>query len=115
MREIKFRAWRNGSKMYQKMAPTMNIHTGEISDLPRRFILEQFTGLRDKNGNEIYEGDIVKFDDMWGDFPQPVIFQCGCSGMINGAETFLDMNYLYNVKVELAVIGNIHENPELLK
>jgi len=53
MREIKFRAWdKDLHKMYNKWTV--------IPDDDRSHILMQYTGLKDKNGKEIYEGDIVK-------------------------------------------------------
>lgn len=75
-------------------------------------IIEQYTGLKDKNGKEIYEGDIVVntyYDDgemykiLWVD--DSVAF---------GMESLDDME-LYKLPLEsLEVIGNIHENAELL-
>lgn len=74
-------------------------------------ILMQFTGLEDKNGREIYEGDILDFDEReWGGrFEPEVIWMENIIG---------DWNYsgsLSDVKEWRSVIGNIYENPELLK
>lgn len=89
---------------------------GEILGSPECFIFEQFTGLRDRNGVEIYEGDLVELDPIWGaEKPREVFFKCGCFGVLNYIDSFLDMHYFYEDEdCELKVIGNIHENPELL-
>ncbi len=66
MREIKFRAWdENLKRMFQvhtlgtKFSDTDNLRFGTST---RDFNLMQYTGLKDKNGKEIYEGDILKHD-----------------------------------------------------
>ena len=75
---------------------------------PENYVVEQFTGLLDKNGREIYEGDVVKCRAVLDDnkiFNKAVEWSNG--GFIaNGA---LGVNH--NL---VEVIGNIHENPELL-
>jgi len=138
MREIKFRAWDKITKKYFYSGTLDNgdilvIHLdGEIeisSDdtyKPEDFIIEQFTGLRDNNGREIYEGDIVSCDkihirDMSD--PDPFTRRIGWNEDA-GALVFFMMDgrphasgYTYcknNLETIFHIIGNIHENPELL-
>ncbi len=116
MREIKFRAWEhNSKKMYYDLAYiTMN---GLVMSLnPERPLINtelmQFTGLHDRNGVEIYERDILKDDKgkiykiVWGNdllwlaITNEKSCNCYCPrGVSKRAE----------------VVGNIHENPELLE
>lgn len=75
----------------------------------------QFTGLHDKNGKEIYEGDSVKYRDSMGQHIEKVIFDKGCfyAGMHWGSSTRLAPK-LINTRIT-EVIGNIYDNPELLE
>ena len=92
-----------------------------------KYILEQCTGLKDKNDKLIYEGDIVKFgefyDNEWnsfdigkvywgGKFDYPA-FELQCStvdfDMSNG------LSYIFDSGLNIEIIGNIYENPELLE
>lgn len=74
----------------------------------------QYTGLHDKNGKEIYEGDIVKYRDSRGQHIEKVIFDKGCfyAGMHWGSSTRVAPK-LINTRIT-EVIGNIYDNPELL-
>lgn len=81
--------------------------------------LMQYTGLKDKNGKEIYEGDILSIKIYSGDKvivegKTVVEFKDGCFGVIWGHDkAFLSLNSFFKTKFE--VIGNIYENPELLR
>nr|WP_314655394.1 YopX family protein [uncultured Fusobacterium sp.] len=125
MREIKFRAWHKEEKIIGEVLGIDILHKEiffsnedvdcyEHTDF-KDIELMQYTGLKDKNNKEVYEGDIVKlranhgigvikYYDEWGAFvveyikPRPL--------------TVLGMNYY---KEDIEILGNIYKNPELIK
>ncbi len=110
-REIKFRAWdKREEKIIYGIEGTydwefMPTETGE-NDL---YILSQYTGLKDKNGVEIYEEDIVTHDDFKE--PSEVTFKRGCFRIYDF--TIANFEAIHPIS-RIEVIGNIYENKELL-
>lgn len=119
-REIKFRAWSNRDKCWcgafavHKSGLWRESPNNEWTDLSQQseMVLMQFTGLLDKNGKEIYEGDIVKYTNH-SDELNILIEEVKTKRFVNGFMPFnyaLDMDY-----TTLEVIGNIFENSDLIK
>jgi uncharacterized phage protein (TIGR01671 family) len=134
-RTIKFRAW-DGEHMIHdigiRSGMALHLDTGKMHDWP----LMQYTGLNDKDGQEIYEGDIIRrWAEDWAEsvsrgmaadrwdflisFNGPFI---GCVGTNANVHNPIDMEWSAiefkdgaNALDDCTVIGNIYENPELTK
>jgi uncharacterized phage protein (TIGR01671 family) len=124
MREIKFRAWDKKFKYFEYYQPLifewLMKHKNCLSET-KDFVIMQYTGLRDKNGKEIYCSDIVKYYDsttMW--LTSKVIDTGACFAVVTDENPIplyeFTNDYIYDGwKIqELEVIGNIWENGELL-
>ena len=134
MRDIKFRAWNIKRKIYKEVGrlwfdgnsnaigaiersnkqDTIGVnHNGLGKIYDPEFVLEQFTGLKDKNGVEIYEGDYIEIDGNKQGFFE-VVFLNQYVGGWNLKYKKETMSLGARKVYELKVVGNIHENPELL-
>ena len=118
---IKFRVWNDYSKhyttlneaaLYGMVVPREN-ELKNVSNTP--LILEQYTGLKDKNGKEIYEGDTVILTDS-----KNKELRCHVEYIIGGFWYVIEMNQLtigmweyHNVmNKSVEIIGNIHEGAQ---
>ena len=142
MRELKFRVW-DGEKFLRssfgkKDAEFISLKIeggilpqyGGLINYHKTMVVQQYTGMKDRNGKEIYEGDIVKcfatlnknYDENLKEqkrrcFNNVVDYWCGNLGVgfrLKGThyQVMLKKHHVYNFDME--VIGNIYENPELL-
>jgi len=107
---IKFRAWDNEFKAIRDYDELKGLTLDALD--ASEFELEQFTGLKDVNGKEIYEGDIVHCEnDYQGtDYTGKVMFFNGGFCVWTGG--FRD--YVWEDLIP-EIIGNVHTNPELLE
>lgn len=121
MREIKFRVWDRIKKEFELIDSLYELQKMNLSDaefLNKDFL--QFTGLEDKNGVEIYEGDVIQYYPEDGIAIAQIVFDenedegtflCGFNCRLLNNIDYPDEEYDAR---ELEVIGNIYENPELL-
>ncbi len=121
MRETKYRAW---DKEDKKMLPPLSLRNGIIYSVDSGYffcglwddyfidelILLEYTGLKDKNGKEIYEGDITSIKEHMNPL---VEIQKAVVTWDKETTGFLGIGFFPWNMVE--VIGNIYENPELLR
>ncbi|OAJ75223.1 hypothetical protein AYJ08_00295 [Brevibacillus sp. SKDU10] len=121
MREIKFRAWDKEDKYmldWEMIKLDVEYSINQLLEMDR-FEMMQFTGLCDKNGKEIYEGDIVQIDNtdevnMWFRGKKALV-ECKPGRfriLIESGEANMMKEDMSNV---IEVIGNIYENPDLLQ
>ena len=124
MRELKFRVWEEREKEYDTWSYILddsgnlfrNAYGALIKCDKKDYIIEQYTGLKDKNGEMVYEGDIV-LDCYDGDDAFIVEWDKDTASFIlTDTDNIICVNfYEYFPDKELEVIGNIHENQELLE
>lgn len=128
----KFRAWDKRENTMRDVAVLHFTKGGKVNSIEywktpselksyhvRNLVLMQSTGLKDKNGVEIFEGDIVQYRD--GEYSYLGIVKRDCyQFFIDGIEPddnydFIDVSNTFDGTSSLEILGNIHENPELLE
>lgn len=124
MRDIKFRIW-DGAKNewlassgkdalpyygFALVGEVMTVQSPPVWSLDEGNVVEQFTGLKDINGAEIYEGDIVKYDNNIGEVFYDSEQACfNVSGFYDGLQDYPTMAFSENGNAIMEVVGNIHE------
>ena len=140
-REIKFRVWDHNNKNWALFANAIDIANGSVYEIGMDWetvlhetTIQQYTGLKDKSDIEIYEGDVITFDE----YPS-IIFVVGWSvyeevgwslyfnpshteqkfeklkQIFNNIDLYEEYPMSYFDQKGYKVLGNIFENPELLK
>lgn len=110
MRELKFRAWSEETKSFEYFDLYEGTECGltNLQIWARNTQIEQYTGLKDENGKEIYEGDIL--ESTWNGDKAVVVW----NNVEGEWEHYADFN-THSKYSGSVVIGNIHENSELLE
>jgi hypothetical protein len=105
-REIKFRAWdkeQNNMWLWEDLIDKQCTYLNS-----KYFVAMQYTGLKDKNGKEVYEGDIIRVNNE----KMELVFRDGYFGWGKQHKGMYSFDPFGCEEIE--VIGNIYENPELL-
>ena len=108
MREKKFRVWRVSNNTMYPPATIWQMNLWEC-DFTDNIKIMQYTGLKDKNGKEIYEGDFLQVKNGWGLDPQKVWWSEMNASWNVGPQWYLGALIEYG---EIEIIGNIYEKPE---
>jgi len=127
-REIKFRVWDGNIYHYSDLMIPRRVGGKGPNHylLYEKYEYQQFTGLLDKNGKEIYDGDISCYEPEEGDYYSMHNGQKDCliswrddkhsyGWLVSSEKGGFDWNLRRKLCDSLIVIGNIFENPELLK
>ena len=134
MRDIKFRVWDKETKHMhicgEDVHDTINFEIetnrayyynlqngcGSLRE-DSNYVLMQYTGLKDKNGKEIYEGDIIKIcaEGLGGEAIGKIVYDEYDLAFVLKNEVEELSECLWYAEQQLEVIGNIYDNPELLR
>ena len=141
-REILFRAkcsgvWRYGSYVYFDKKPIHDCYNAKYRDfivvngvygenhypITELSSLGQYTGLKDKDGKKIFEGDILEYigkrkDNMNKVYRRKVVFHEGMFALLSKelpAYSALNYHCMEDGRLAWSVVGNIHDNPELIE
>lgn len=125
MREIKFRIWDKRQNEYifergacsKRLAVSLHgkVYSGKFDDVlsDNDYVIQQYTGLKDSKGKEIYEGDIVRGQFFDTDYMGDILVTCPVNWVEERA--CFNVGHRYWTRSSLKVIGNIMQNPELLE
>ena len=122
MREIKFRVWDAHKRMWTEykihngavyfLDKSTGVWVGKYDKRYKEFDFMEYTGLKDKNNKEIYEGDIVILHN--GKYK--VIFNSKEARFVLRDDEFeMEISFTNNNNKRMEIVGNIYENPELIK
>jgi len=121
-REIKFRAW---DKIKKRMLSVYHLRKEGIIGMADNIIssqhckidnviLMQYTGVKDRNKKEVYEGDIIKYVGRDGKFQvEEIVFIDGCFCRRTSMSDIPIGDTLYTPQIDFMIVGNIYENKEL--
>ena len=129
MRDLEFRVWEEREKEYDTWSYILdengnlfrNAYGALICCDKKDYIVERYTGLKDKNGQKIYEGDIVtfmveRFNNVTLGFESEDWHTAVVEwNQDDACYSFIVRDVPFSVRYEAEIIGNIHENQELLE
>jgi uncharacterized phage protein (TIGR01671 family) len=128
MRELKFRVWNSVENKWNGLHHNSRRMIGELcclngvylipESVSRNLVLQQYTGLKDKNGKEICEGDIIQLEGSpisysieWNKYQWAI----NAHGALGYDPDWNIQPFNHCVYERAIVVGNVFENPELLK
>jgi uncharacterized phage protein (TIGR01671 family) len=113
MIEIKFRVW---DTLREQMILNAHFCFDLFAKDPERYKFQQYTGLKDKGGREVYEGDIIDYRFQGLKYALIVKWDndCACFGLYR-PDTLMAKAHFHYDSIYTEIIGNIYENGDLLK